>query len=1111
MKRLCLWAALSALITFLPSLPANAGSLAPALQTLAQGDQADVIVILRDQLDDVPVARGLRAARSASVAAAQGSVIAHLRGMRAQKIGQFRLINAITARISRDQAVELAANPLVQAVVPDAVIRAPRWSRMSRAYLPAARSSVSDLCDTLEPEALQLTNTAFTVTSVPQAQTMLDGHGRPVTGQGVKVAFIADGIDPNNPGFIRPDGSKVFIDYQDFSGDPVGTPTGGAEAFGDASSIAAQDMPRGKPLTFDITPQSLLGRLPSPCRIRIRGVAPGASLVGLKVYSSLGYTNESTFIHAIEYAVLDADVDVLNESFAGNSYPDNHNSPVALATAWAVRSGVTVVVSTGDAGSGTIGDPATVPAVIAVGASTSFRAAAQIGGLGIEPLASTGYISNNISSFSSGGFAQRTARTVDLVAPGDVGWALCSKNVSLFAACRDFNGNPASFQLFGGTSEAAPFTSGAAALVIQAYRSAHDDADPAPGIVKKILMSTATDLGAPSSEQGAGLLNTLAAVQGALAIADEHGTLPRRGTSVLLQPTSAAIVGEPRSNQLAEFTLTNTGNSSRHVVPHLQSLSHPFAGDHKRLNLQPGDTTIATVRRTFVVPAGAEHLDAAIAYQNNIDSIALVDLQLIDPRGRIAAYSAPQGLGNGYGHADVVSPLPGEWTAIISTPPVASEISYTGPVQFSWSAQKWDNFGSISPEELDLAPGATKYVSVRFRMPSNAGDVAAAIRFDSGESSGLRSSIPVSLRSLIAVDERGGNFSGQLIGGNGRPLAGPTQTFEFDVPRGAGNLDLTVTINDSAYALQGFLIDPQGLPLSVQPNLDPSGSTAEYGLRLLRREPQPGRWRFTLFQNYNSSGNQTSLPFEGHLSFEAARVTASGFPESANVKLAAGRSVDLSIRITNDGPTTLAYFADARRDVPTILNLKSHRCMLVPSCASYYIPPATSGVVFVAHSDRAIGMDVLPESGFLLGITNSPDIYGREIQVGTLIASLFAPEIPYGPWGQYPAFLPPFGPDGTPLGLDPIDTAAYILYQPFDTAVSSDRGNKWLDLMTGSTTYAPLLMAPGATGIIHIKITPDASEIGQTVSGNVYVETFNDAVLTGDEVTRIPYQYRVTP
>ena len=112
-----------------------------------------------------------------------------------------------------------------------------------------------------------------------------------MTGKGVKVAFLADGLDPNLAGFIRPDGSTVFIDYQDFSGDPAGTPTGGGEAFGDASSIAAQDMPNGKPMFFDISQfVNAAHPLPSPCNIRIRGMAPDASLVGLKVFSNLGYT-----------------------------------------------------------------------------------------------------------------------------------------------------------------------------------------------------------------------------------------------------------------------------------------------------------------------------------------------------------------------------------------------------------------------------------------------------------------------------------------------------------------------------------------------------------------------------------------------------------------------------------------------------------------------------------------------------------------------------------------------------------------------------------------------------------------------------------------------------
>src|SRR5206468_3258091 len=106
------------------------------------------------------------------------------------------------------------------------------------AAVPAA-SGLQQLCPAdpaaplLEPEALQLMNVENQPGSgQPAAHDMVDGTG-------VKVAWIADGIDVNNPDFQR-NGHSIFVDYQDFSGEGVNAPTNGAEAFGDASSIAAQ-------------------------------------------------------------------------------------------------------------------------------------------------------------------------------------------------------------------------------------------------------------------------------------------------------------------------------------------------------------------------------------------------------------------------------------------------------------------------------------------------------------------------------------------------------------------------------------------------------------------------------------------------------------------------------------------------------------------------------------------------------------------------------------------------------------------------------------------------------------------------------------------------------
>jgi len=92
-----------------------------------------------------------------------------------------------------------------------------------------------------------------------------------------------------------------------------------------------------------------------------------------------------------------------------------------------------------------------------------------------------------------------------VVAPGDRGWSLCSTNTTEFTGCADIDhgSNPAPrIWAAGGTSASAPETSGTAALVIQAYANAHGGSLPSPALVEQIIVSTATDLGAPAYHQG---------------------------------------------------------------------------------------------------------------------------------------------------------------------------------------------------------------------------------------------------------------------------------------------------------------------------------------------------------------------------------------------------------------------------------------------------------------------------------------------------------------------------------------------------------------------------------------------------------------------------------
>ena len=261
------------------------------------------------------------------------------------------------------------------------------------------------------------------------------------TGAGVKVGFVADGIDINNPAFIRPNGQHVFVDYQDFSGSGTASTTGGEEANIDAGSIAVQGTK-----VYNVSYYSDLP-LNRPCDIRIEGVAPGASLVGLDAFGGGDDVFSSVLLKAIDGGVTHDHVDVLNESFGSNSFPDTATlNLIKDANDAAVAAGVTVTVSSGDAGvTNTIGSPASDARVISVGATTTYQIDAQTGYGGARLPGVTGWLDGNISSISSGGESE-VGRTVNVVAPGELNRIPCSANVNLlYTDCTNYAGKASAF------------------------------------------------------------------------------------------------------------------------------------------------------------------------------------------------------------------------------------------------------------------------------------------------------------------------------------------------------------------------------------------------------------------------------------------------------------------------------------------------------------------------------------------------------------------------------------------------------------------------------------------------------------------------------------------
>ena len=1097
-----------------PPQPGGTAPLTPAdVSRLSAGAAQRSIVILRNQHPELPARGATAASRVRTVDGEQAPLRGELGALHAKDVRPFHVVNAISATISGAESDRLRANPAVQAVVPDLAI--PRPTPAEEPAGPAAgpapaaptAAELQQLCPAdptvplLEPEALQLMNVEHQPGSgLPGAHDLADGTG-------VKVAFIADGVDIDNPDLQR-GGASIFSDYQDFTGEGINAVTAGAEAFGDAASIAAQGNQ-----VYDLSRfVNAAHPLPPGCNIRVEGVAPGVSLVGLKVFGNATSTFASHFIQAIDWAVTVDHVDVINESFGTNVYPDPGNDPVSLADTAAVQAGVTVLASSGDAGpTSTIGRPAHASGVIAVGGTTQLRLYRQTGAFGSQ-LSAGGWVSDNISSLSSGGFTQFGPQTVDVVAPGDLGWSLCDANAAIYRSCGPVAA-PRVIQQFGGTSESSPLAAGTAALVIQAYERTHAGVRPSPDLVRQILVSSATDLHVPADQQGAGLVNALKAVQTAMSVRDANGAPAPLGDGVLVSPTRLTATARPGSTQVFHVTVTNTGADARTVRPSARALeTAPLADDSGALDLplataptfvDGGGTTSAYELHQFTVPAGTDRLDGDIAWDGKDQRSSRVRETLFDPFGRLAAYSLPQGPG-GAGHVDVHDPAPGTWTAVLWTQ--KNGTAYTGTVQFSFASRRFAPVGAVAPASRLLAPGASGSFTVRLPLPADAGDVSARLAIGTGGDAD--GSIPITVRSLVALGAAGGAFQGTLTGGNGRPVFGAqTLDFQFDVPRGRPSLGLALRLRDPDYNLTGVLIDPAGEPVDEQSTGVVTGGTTAFGtgMQFFARTPSAGRWTLVLALNAPLSGAQVREPFTGSIDFGSVPVSASGVPGSVGVTLAAGQPVTATIQVQNTGVRQKDFFVDARlaSRSPQALVGTTPLTVQLPLLAgqaapTVVVPTDTDQLTIVAGASAPVLMHVAH-------VLNGPQVEG--LTIGDVsIATHGAPEVASGPWTAFPTEVGPFG--GGPAPALPVSVAAVADTAPFDPAVSASSGDVWRRAVDASAAYTPLTLAPGASGAITVTFTP-AGPAGTVVRGTLELDTFDPLTSMGDEVVSIPYVYTV--
>jgi hypothetical protein len=1116
----------------LASVPAVAAMRSPEAPAPASATEP-VIVFLKKQ----PAAAGAATARSsqrfALMQAAQAPYLSRLQQLGAADLHEYGLVDAIAARVPSSAVAELADSQGVAAVIPDSpivgaapVTDAPATPGTRVSTVTTPRGTCSATTPQLAPDALPLTHTQSAVSGAVTARSL--GY----TGAGVKVAFLADGIDPGNANLQR-GGKSVISSYADFTGSGTAAPTEGGEAFIDASAIAGQGRQVYNVAGFGAQSPG------TACNIKIEGVAPGASLVALKVFSNNDISTTSAFLRAIDYAVDTEHVNVLNESFGANPFPDVSSlDAVEEFNNRAVAAGVTVVVAAGDAGPfNTIGSPASDPNVVSVGASTDFRFYAQTDYAGADKFAPGGWENDSISALSSGGYTQ-AGRTLNLVAPGDLSFASCTANAAKYADCVNFLGRASPVEESGGTSEAAPEVAGAAALVIQAYRKSHGGATPTPAAVKQILLSTATDLGAPATEQGSGLLNSVKAVE----LASYMPHCDPRGETLRLSANQLNDVGKPGASARWSVTVTNTGAKTQKVavagrgftantVVKQATVALSDSGSPHLTSWTGAASNYATVR--FTVPAGQALLNSSIAWPSSAASASRpskrVRLVLVDPSGRLAGHSLPQGA-DGYGSAQVLHPAAGTWTAEI-----LSETSKAGgtigKVRFGASVARTRSFGSVSPSSLTLAPGESSIVRVSAVVPAGAGDSSGTIEFNTGPAGGGPVSVPVTLRGLVNVGlGPTGTFSGELTGGNGRsPGEGQVETYSFVVPSHLPlmlrDLEANVVLgNDPENQVSAYLVAPGGQTMGYGSNYLDTGFTSSgvpvesprRQLSLYTSNEIPGTW--TLIIDFTSPvpGNELSDSFKGLIRLNAVRWSRGKLPASPRTTLAPGKSYSYSIKLDNTGAAAEDVFLDARRRSLTTYTLAPQDTVTgvkLPVAASaeppeWIVPTMTHSVS--ATATATAGRQVMFDFGPFPGDPDEASTSGARATAGFPLGRATTP-VTQGLWFAVPSEVGPFG-AGAPAAAS-VSMTMRATTEEFDPTVRSAEGDFWkfgILSLAKTASYNLFTINPGQTRALTLTITP-SGKAGTVVRGTLYVDDFVDSLqfLSGSQLVAIPYEYTI--
>jgi serine protease AprX len=335
------WGAVLALGILLPvqalAGPGQSGKLDEALRNLSSSAEAQDVIIR--------VKPGRKTAVKAKVDRHSGEARVH------------RLIDAVSARLSAREIGELVNDPDVEGVSVDANVRA-----LGAAHQIERAGNRSRHEGGKKPDAAPGTpDSADPIADVKQ----ILGVGNSLTGSNATVAIIDSGIASNVDFDTRILAQYLFLGGKTFSSLPY-------DDYGHGTHVAG-----------------LIGSSGVSSNNKYAGVAPGVSLLSLKVLDRRGSGKTSDVIDALEFAVankLRFGIRIINLSLGHPIFESAATDPLVQAVEAAVRSGIVVVVAagnygtnpiTGETGYAGIASPGNSPSAITVGAAETQNTVAR--------------------------------------------------------------------------------------------------------------------------------------------------------------------------------------------------------------------------------------------------------------------------------------------------------------------------------------------------------------------------------------------------------------------------------------------------------------------------------------------------------------------------------------------------------------------------------------------------------------------------------------------------------------------------------------------------------------------------------------------------------------